>query len=296
MAIRCWHWIAYLNNHTGGFMQKVTQATCQWFFSESPAMKGIERDIQLAAQTGIHVLIIGETGTGKEIIARRIHDLRRDMLSLSQDEAPFLPINCGAIPEALAESLLFGHERGAFTSARERQLGKFELAKRGTLFLDEVQTLSTQTQVKLLRVLQYRELERLGSKAGSEIHCQVLAATNIPLEYLIEKSLFRKDLFYRLNLCPIYLPALRHRKAELPQIIRGLMDRLAGAKQFRAKDIAPEAYEILLNHSWPGNLRELEHALHFAGLRGQERIEASDLPPSLTGSLEEYLRVGDWRI
>ena len=273
-----------------------TTSTTPWFFSQSEAMQQVERDIQLAASTGIHVLIIGETGTGKEIVARRIHALRREASSLTQDEAPFVPVNCGAIPEALAESLLFGHERGAFTSARDRQFGKFELAKRGTLFLDEVQTLSTPIQVKLLRVLQYRELERLGSKSGAELHCQVLAATNVPLEFLIEKSLFRKDLFYRLNLCPIYLPALRHRKPELPTIIRGLLDRLKGTRRFRAQDLSPDAYDIFLNHDWPGNLRELEHALHFAGLRGQERIEVQDLPPSMTGRLQEYLRVGDWRI
>jgi transcriptional regulator with GAF, ATPase, and Fis domain len=264
-----------------------------WFWGLGPATQDIRDQIKIAARRNLSVLIVGETGTGKEVVAREIHEQR---CPPKHNQQPFLPVNCGAVPESLAESMLFGHERGAFTSARDRQYGKFELAEQGTLFLDEIQNLSQSVQVKLLRVLQAREFERIGGKDTVPVDCQIICASNVPLELLIERGLFRKDLYYRLNACPIYIPALRQRREDLPLLISGLLSKLGAEDQSAPLDISPEAFEVLLNYSWPGNLRELEHALLFASLRAQHCIKLADLPPALNGRLSGYLGAGDWSI
>jgi len=266
-----------------------------WFWTGSDHMNEMQTHLKTIAAHNIPVLIIGETGSGKELIARRIWEYRRDHLSCSQVEAPFVAVNVSTIPENLAESILFGHERGAFTSARERQLGKFECAKRGTLFLDEIQNLAPEIQCKLLRVLQCRELERLGAKASVEIGCQVIAASNIPLEMLCEEGKFRRDLYYRLNTFPIYLPPLRQRKYEFDHILKCFSEETLPRHKLKGKVLSDEVQDILKTHSWPGNFRELEHSLIYAHLKStHDEIQKNDLPPHLSGKSLQYLKEGLW--
>ncbi|MEO5667193.1 MAG: sigma 54-interacting transcriptional regulator [Bdellovibrionota bacterium] len=265
-----------------------------WFWTGSPAMRELQAAIRIAAKRSIPVLIVGETGSGKELVACDLHKARRDHFSCSVVEAPFVPVNVSTIPENLAESILFGHERGAFTSARERQLGKFEIAKRGTLFLDEIQNLDLNVQCKLLRVLQSREVDRLGSKQSVSVDCQVVAATNLPLEMLVAQGRFRKDLYFRLNVFPLYLPPLRHRKTEFAQIVKAFLVEKIPQHGLVPKALSREAFEKLEAHEWPGNYRELEHALVYAHLKSEDEIRVDDLPPSLTGKTEDYLKQGVW--
>jgi transcriptional regulator with GAF, ATPase, and Fis domain len=260
----------------------------------SPSMCRLKSDLNVALKTNVNVLVIGETGTGKEWLADIFYKRYLKHHQYTKVEAPFVAVNCAAIPENLFESLLFGHERGAFTSARERQVGKFESAKKGILFLDEIQTLSLNLQAKLLRVLQTREVDRLGSRESAQIQCQIVAATNFPLELLVESQKFRKDLYYRLNICPLYLPSLRHRKEDMPFIIETLQERIREKFNIAKKEISSEAYEALVNYSWPGNVRELEHCILYASLRAQKTIEYSHLIPRITGELLHYLKNGMW--
>jgi transcriptional regulator with GAF, ATPase, and Fis domain len=266
-----------------------------WFWGKSAAMAHLREELQIALRSKINVLIVGETGSGKEVLARILYQQHLRNLHLNESEAPFVPVNCAAIPENLAESILFGHERGAFTSARERQYGKFESARKGMIFLDEIQNLALSTQAKLLRVLQSREIDRLGSKSSAQIECRVVAASNLPLELLTENRRFRRDLYYRLNVCPLYLPALRHRLEDLPQIVEGLQRRIESEHGVTARQITRDSLRALESYSWPGNIRELEHCLLYAGLRAQEAIEVEHLAPQITGRLHEYLSMGDWR-
>lgn len=264
-----------------------------WFWSESHAsLVKARAQLEMAARSHVNVLIVGETGTGKELVARALYERRRRHFRWTEREAPFVAANCGALPEALAESLLFGHERGAFTSARERQTGKFEAAGRGTLFLDEIQSLPAPIQVKLLRVVQHREFESLGAQRKREVECQIVTASNLPLELLVERGTFRQDLYYRLNVCPIYLPPLRERRAELERICEGLLRGLGYGGRRRLSD---ETRELFAGYAWPGNLRQLEHALLYAALRTDREIRREHLPAFLTGELEAYLASGDWR-
>ena len=205
-------------------------------------------------------------------------------------------MNMGAVPEDLAESLLFGHERGAFTSARERQHGKFELARKGTLFLDEIQSASPAVQIKILRALQSKSFERLGSKLSQPVECRIVAATNIPLELLVQRNRFRKDLYYRLNICPLYIPALRNRKQDLPFLVKGLLAKIARDFNCYVTDVSEDTYDIFLSYAWPGNVRELEHTLLYAGLRAKGTILPEHLPDHLTGRLQDYLSEGDWSL
>ncbi len=266
----------------------------EWFWGLGSALSDLRSELQLSLKANLNVLIIGETGTGKELLARKIHFERRRLELLSDDEAPFVSINCSTIPESLAESILFGHERGAFTSARDRQRGKFELAAQGTLFLDEVQSLPLEVQAKLLRAIQEREVERLGGKDTYKIECKIIAASNLPLEILVEQKKFRKDLYYRLNICPLYIPALRHRKEDFPVLIKGLLEKVCKESRCEVPEISAAAYQVMLSHPWPGNLREVEHTLTYSLLRAKDCIEVEHLPPSLTGKLSHYLSTGDW--
>ena len=266
-----------------------------WFWGLGPKLEELKSDLSHSLKASLNVLIVGETGTGKELLARKIHAERRRLELLCDDDSPFISVNCSTIPEALAESILFGHERGAFTSARERQAGKFELAKNGTLFLDEVQSLSLDVQAKLLRALQEREVERLGGKSSYKIECKIVAATNVPLELLVEQKKFRKDLYYRLNICPLYIPALRHRKEDFPVIMKGLLKKVCFELRMGLPEVSPSAYQLMLSHPWPGNIREVEHALTYSVLRAKGEIEVEHLPPSLTGKLSHYLETGDWQ-
>lgn len=273
---------------------KPSSSENQWFWGNGDTFKRLKEDAALASSKDIVSLIIGETGSGKEVVAREIHKMHTAGKGFCSKEAPFVSVNCAAIPEALSESILFGHERGAFTSARERKYGKFETAQKGSLFLDEIQNMDKEIQSKLLRVIQDRKVEPLGAKTLRSVECKLIAATNIPLEILVEKGLFRKDLFYRLNVCPLYIPALRHRKEDLLTIIEGLQEKLHRELGLEKREIDHQCLETLKNHSWPGNIRELEHALIFASMRSNKLITIKELPGSITGQVSQYLKKGIW--
>ena len=240
---------------------------------ESPKMKELYRTISKVARTDSSVIIYGESGTGKELAARAIHK------SSARSKTPFIRVNCGALAEGVLESELFGHEKGSFTGALRRKKGRFELADGGTIFLDEIGDLPASTQVKLLRVLQEREFERVGGEETLEVDVRVIAATNRKLEELVKEGRFREDLYYRLHIIPIYLPPLRERSKDIVILARHFME-LMGPKIGRQKlTLSDDAIKALTVYSWPGNVRELENVLErSAVLADSERIKASDLP------------------
>jgi len=225
---------------------------------ESLALRRVLRVVEMVATTDAAVLIRGETGTGKELIAGLIHRLS------ARRGAPFVKFNCTAIPAGLLESELFGHERGAFTGAIARRIGRFELAQNGTLMLDEIGDLPLELQPKLLRVLEAQEFERIGSTQTMRSDVRVIAATNRPLEELVEAGEFRADLFYRLNVFPIDLPPLRERAEDIPLLVRHFVMHHARKLGRRIDSISADVMETLVRHPWPGNIRELQHVLHRA--------------------------------
>ena len=219
----------------------------------SRAMQSIYKEIGRIAAKPVGVLIRGETGTGKELIARAIYQFS------DRASAPFVAINCAAIPETLLESELFGHERGAFTGAESRRIGRFEQADRGTIFLDEIGDMTPGTQVKLMRVLQERSLHRLGGKETIPVDVRVIAATHRDLEAAIKQNQFREDLFYRISVAVLNLPPLRERKEDIPDLIRFFLQKYAADFNVKNPAIHREAIEFLQAQSWPGNVRELEN-------------------------------------
>jgi nitrogen regulation protein NR(I) len=231
---------------------------------QGAAMQALYKEIGRIAGKPVNVLIRGETGTGKELIARAIyqHSERAD--------APFVAINCAAIPETLLESELFGHERGAFTGATAQRIGRFEQAGHGTIFLDEIGDITLGTQVKLLRVLQEKTLQRLGGHETIPVDVRVLAATHCDLETAIRQKLFREDLFYRLNVVALILPPLRQRKEDIPELVRYFLGKYGAELGNAQPSIHSEALEFLQAHSWPGNVRELENAVRKALLLAQD--------------------------
>jgi DNA-binding NtrC family response regulator len=224
----------------------------------SPAMRAIYRLTRLVAPTRASVLIIGETGSGKELIARAIHSLS------PRADGPYVRVNCGALSESLLESELFGHVKGAFTGAVDNKTGRFEAAHQGTIFLDEISSMSPKLQVKLLRVLQEREFERVGESKTNRVDVRVVAATNTHLEEEVEAGRFRDDLYYRLNVVPIDLPPLRERKEDIPALAELFLQRYAAENRKPLKGITPAAMQRLIEHDWPGNVRELEHDIERA--------------------------------
>ena len=222
---------------------------------QSRAMQSIYKEIGRIAAKPVNVLIRGETGTGKELIARAIYQ------HSDRAQAPFVAVNCAAIPETLLESELFGHERGAFTGADMRRIGRFEQAHTGTLFLDEIGDLSPNTQVKLLRVLQERCLQRLGGKETVPADVRVIAATHQNLETMMRERQFREDLFYRLNVVTVTLPPLRERREDVPDLVRYFLRRYGAELGTSEPSIQPEALELLKAQPWPGNVRELENTV-----------------------------------
>src|SRR5688572_16704222 len=222
---------------------------------ESPGLQKVQEAIRRAAPTNATVLITGESGAGKELVARAIH-----RNSLRKDEA-FVQVNCAAIPEELIESELFGHEKGSFTGATEKQIGKFELAHKGTIFLDEVGDMSLRTQAKVLRVLQEGEVERIGSQKTIQVDVRVIAATNKNLEEAIEKGAFREDLYFRLSVIPVPVPPLRERPEDIPPLVRHFVKQFSAENNFKPKTFAPAAVEALKRHSWRGNARELKNTI-----------------------------------
>ncbi len=222
----------------------------------APAMQSVYRMVQLAAPRSANVLLIGETGTGKEVIAKAIHKLS------ARREGPYIRVNCGALHENLLESELFGHVKGSFTGAVENKAGRFEAAHGGSIFLDEINSMTPKLQVKLLRVLQEREFERVGESRTIRVDVRVVAATNAQLEDLVERGEFREDLYYRLNVVPIALPPLRERREDIPLLARFFLKRYADANRLSGfDDFPPDVLEALVAHDWPGNVRELENAI-----------------------------------
>ena len=240
---------------------------------DSPALAAVRGAIQKAAPTNATVLIWGESGVGKELVARAIHreSLRRD--------GPFVQVNCAAIPDELIESELFGHEKGSFTGATDRQIGKFEQADKGTIFLDEIGDMSLKTQAKVLRVLQEQELERLGSNRIIKVDVRVIAATNKNLEEEIIRGTFREDLFYRLNVIPIHVPPLRDRKDDIAGLVRHFADLFSRENNFRRKTFTQAAMDRLRQHHWRGNIRELRNFVERLIIMSPgDQIDVKDLP------------------
>ncbi len=243
---------------------------------ESPSMQGVRRLIDTIAPTDAAVMILGETGTGKELVARNLHDRSK------RAGHAFIPVNCGALPENLVESELFGHRKGAFTGADTHRKGLFEVANGGTLFLDEVGELDKSVQVKLLRFLESGEIRRVGENDPFRVDVRILCATNRNLRDMIEADTFREDLFFRLNTFEIQLPALRERKSDLPMLAQHMLARYAARRGGHAPTLTPEAVEHLQSHDWPGNIRELANAIERAViLSGGEPIRPEHLPTQI---------------
>ena len=239
---------------------------------DSPALRSIFETVRRVARTDVTVLISGESGTGKELVARAIHAQSPRRLR------PFIAINCGAIPENLVESELFGHEKGSFTGAHAQRKGRLELAEGGTVFLDEIGDLTPAIQVKLLRVLQERQLEHVGGRELIPLDVRVLAATNRDIQRLTHAGQFREDLYYRLAVVTIPIPPLRERPDDLKALAAHFLERFATEYQLRPRPFAPEALDALLAHPWPGNVRELENRIKRAVILAQgRRITAADL-------------------
>src|SRR3989449_7415671 len=243
---------------------------------ESTSLKQVMAAVGRAAPTNATVLIQGESGVGKELVARTIH--RNSLRSRER----FVQVNCAAIPEELIESELFGHEKGSFTGATEKQVGKFEQADRGTIFLDEVADMSAKTQAKVLRVLQEGEVERLGSARTIKVDVRVIAATNKNLEEEIEKGRFREDLYFRLAVIPIYVPPLRERPEDVAPLVRHYMDYFSRENNVRPKRITPAALDLLQRYRWKGNIRELRNTVErLIIMTGSDTIDVADLPDAL---------------
>lgn len=221
---------------------------------KTKSMKKIFEEIRNVAKSNATILIYGETGTGKELIAQAIHNESK------RKGKPFVAVNCAAIPETLLESELFGHEKGSFTGAIRQKKGRMELADSGTLFLDEIGDISPTMQVKLLRAIQEKEFERVGGEETLKVDVRIIAATNRPLQDLVHSHKFREDLYYRLSVIPIRLPSLRERKDDIPALINHFLNRLNQRKSLQ-KTISKEAVELLTQYTWPGNIRELENII-----------------------------------
>jgi DNA-binding NtrC family response regulator len=241
--------------------------------SKSPKMLKVFDLIRSLAETDSGVMITGETGTGKELVARAIHNLSR------RKAKQFVAINCGAFPETLLESELFGYEKGAFTGAVQSRAGKIEIADGGTLFLDEIETMAPPMQVKLLRVLQEREVERLGGNRKIKVDMRVVAATNVDLKVCLARGSLREDFYYRINVIPLQLPPLRERLEDLPVLINYILSKHPVAQERKIKQVGPKVLDQMLAYRWPGNIRELENILERAIVKCQsDTIEDVDLP------------------
>ncbi len=249
--------------------------------AQHPKMKEIFRLVERVAPTRSTVLITGESGTGKELIAKSVH-----FLSPRQGK-PFISVNCSALPESLLESELFGHEKGAFTGAMAMRKGRFELADTGTLFLDEVGEMSPSLQVKLLRVLQEMEFERVGSPKTIKVDVRVLAASNRDLKQEMEEGRFREDLFYRLNVVNVHLPPLRERKDDIPLLINHFLVKITRSMDREKMTVGQDALKVMMGYHWPGNVRELEHAIERAViLSPDDTIDRQDLPDEISSPKE----------
>jgi DNA-binding NtrC family response regulator len=257
---------------------------------KSKGMKDIFKMVKQIADSKSTVLIMGESGTGKELISRAIH------YNSNRKNYPFVTINCAAIPETLIESELFGHEKGAFTNAIEKKLGRFEVAHQGTLFLDEIGELSLTTQAKILRFLEEKEFNRVGGSKTIKVDVRLITATNKDLNQMIKKGGFREDLYYRINVVPIVIPPLRERKEDIPILIDHFINKFSVENNKNVKGINKDALEFLMQYEWPGNVRELENLIErVIALTSNEYIPANELPysfkniPKINGLKESVL-------
>jgi DNA-binding NtrC family response regulator len=246
------------DDHPAAGVERRRRTSFPEIVGHSAALGRVLREIERVAPSDSTVLIRGETGTGKELVARAIHAASR------RGASPFVKLNCAAIPAELLQSELFGHERGAFTGAMVRRIGRFELAHRGTMFLDEIGDLPLELQPKLLRVLQEREFERVGSNEPIPVDVRVLAATNRDLRAAVAAGTFRSDLFYRLNVVPIEVPPLRERREDIPALVEHLVERYMKKAAKRIRAIEKRTMELLQGHDWPGNIRELQNVIERA--------------------------------
>ena len=258
------------------YLEEEIRAQFGAIVGESPALKAALQLVSVVAPTDSSVLILGETGTGKELIARAIHDLS------ARRERAFVKLNCAAIPLGLLESELFGHEKGAFTGAIAQKMGRFELANKGTLFLDEVGDIPLELQAKLLRVLQEQEFERLGSNRTHKVDVRLIAATHRDLAGMVKQATFREDLYYRLKVFPISVPALRQRTEDIPKLVRHFTELYARRMGKRIDEIPHETMDALVRYPWPGNVRELQNFIERAVILSPQsvlRAPTSELEP-----------------
>ena len=247
---------------------------------ESPRIREVFDTVQRLSDTDSTVLILGESGTGKELFARTIHT------SSPRRDKNFVVVNCGAIPAELLESELFGHEKGSFTGAIRSRIGKFELAHRGTIFLDEIGDMSPALQVKLLRILQEQEFERVGGNQVIKTDVRVLAATNQNMPTAIKNGKFREDLFYRLNVIPLNLPPLRDRKEDIPMLVEHFIKKFNRTKNRSVTGVDSETMSSIKEYGWPGNVRELENICErLVVIKGEGMLDVTDLPPYITGDM-----------
>ncbi len=241
---------------------------------QSKAMRGVFNQIMKVAPTDSTVLILGETGTGKELVARSIHKHSR------RNDKPFVAINCAAIPEGLLESELFGYEKGAFTGASQRKIGKLELANNGTVFLDEIGDMPLNVQAKVLRALEEQEIERIGAMNPVKVNLRLIAATNKDLSKMVDQGIFRRDLYYRLNVFTIYLPPLRERREDIALLAEKFIEKSSPGTR-----ISSSAFQIMMAYDWPGNVRELENSIESACLMAGSEIKPHHLPAAVASSI-----------
>lgn len=254
-----------------------SEAHFQGITGRSPQIQKVFRLVGLAAESEASVMILGESGTGKELVASAIHELSQ------RKNQPLIKVNCGAIPETLLESELFGHEKGAFTGAIKKRTGRFEAADRGTIFLDEIGDISPAMQVKLLRVLQSGEFERLGGETTLKVNVRVVAATNKDLQKEVREGRFREDLYYRLRVFPIHIPPLRGRTDDIPLLTRHFINKFSASTGRLIRGLDREAMQLMMAYAWPGNVRELENAIEYAFVVCQsDLITPDDLPAELS--------------
>ncbi|MBP8985749.1 MAG: sigma-54-dependent Fis family transcriptional regulator [Syntrophobacterales bacterium] len=251
---------------------------------ESRAIMDLKETISIVAPTNAWILIMGENGTGKELVARSIHKQSK------RARKPFVEVNCAAIPEDLIESELFGHEKGAFTGATSAKKGKFDLANEGTLFLDEVADMSLKAQAKILRILQEKKFERVGGTKVIDTDVRVVAATNKDLEREMEAGRFRQDLYYRLHVIPLTVPPLRERKDDIPLLVRRFLKEFSLKEGVEDKEITEEALNRLMQHDWPGNVRELKNIIErLVIMTSDSVIRSEDIPPFIKPTVQDIL-------
>jgi transcriptional regulator with PAS, ATPase and Fis domain len=260
----------------------VVKGRFEQMIGQSLAMKRVFEMVDIVAGSDVTILITGESGTGKELVARAIHQRG------PRSAGPFVTLNCGALPESLFESELFGYEKGAFTGATGTKPGRFELADGGILFLDEVGEMSLKSQVDFLRVLETKEFRRLGGTKLIRVDVHIIAATNRNLQKAVEEGSFREDLYYRLNVIPIHLPALREHREDIPVLVEAFLKEFSQIHQKDDKEISSEAQRLMVNYSWPGNVRELKNVIErLVVVVKEKKILPEHLPPEIQASKDE---------